>query len=157
MRSICCAVGGEQEPPGGGAALHCQEDRLPRAHPAQRRSQRSLCQYIQRRALPPQQDGRQKCWGRRCLFIIRRMRLLNSLIWHGEGAAGLSCTELSFWEFPFLRGGGRGCWQGGNSIWYCVNGMPQKETLDKAAYTWLLVSYRRLSPEFQFSLSAVTL
>jgi hypothetical protein len=24
---------------------------------------------------------------------------------HGEGAAGLSCTELSIWEFPSLRGG----------------------------------------------------
>ncbi len=24
--------------------------------------------------------------------------------WHGEGAAGLSCTELSIWEFPSLRG-----------------------------------------------------
>jgi hypothetical protein len=61
MRNIWYGAGGEQKPPGGGAALHCQEDRLPRAHPAQRRSQRSLCQYIQRRALPPQQDGRQKC------------------------------------------------------------------------------------------------
>jgi hypothetical protein len=39
----------------------------------------------------------------------------------------------------------------------CVNGMPQKETLDKAAYTCLIVFYRRLSPLFQFSLSAVTL
>ncbi len=35
--------------------------------------------------------------------------------------------------------------------------MPQKETLDIAAYTCLLVFYRRLSPLFQFSLSAVTL
>jgi hypothetical protein len=38
-----------------------------------------------------------------------------------------------------------------------VYGMPQKETLDKAAYTCLLVSYQRLSAQFQFSLSAVTL
>jgi hypothetical protein len=54
-----------------------------------------------------------------------------------------------------LRGG---CRQGRNSIWYCVNRMPQKETLDKAAYTCLLlVSYRRLSAQFQFSLSADTL
>ena len=30
----------------------------------------------------------------------------------------------------------------------CVNGMPQKETLDKAAYTCLIVFYRRLSPLF---------
>jgi hypothetical protein len=35
--------------------------------------------------------------------------------------------------------------------------MPQKETLDKAAYTCLLVSYRRLSAQFQLSLSAETL
>jgi hypothetical protein len=35
--------------------------------------------------------------------------------------------------------------------------MLQKETLDKAAYTCLLVFYRRLLPLFQFSLSAVTL
>jgi hypothetical protein len=35
--------------------------------------------------------------------------------------------------------------------------MPQKETLDKAAYTCLLVSYQRLSAQFQFSLSADTL
>ncbi len=47
--------------------------------------------------------------------------------WHGEGAARLSCTELSIWEFPFLRGG---CRQWGNNIWYCVNGMPQKDTLE---------------------------
>jgi hypothetical protein len=51
-------------------------------------------------------------------------------------AARLSCTELSMWEFPFLRGP---CWQGGNS------------TVDNVAYTF--VSYRRLSPPFQFSLS----
>ncbi len=51
-----------------------------------------------------------------------------NVYWHGEGAAWLSCTELSIWEFPFLRGD---CRQGGNSIWYCVNGLPQKETLDK--------------------------
>jgi hypothetical protein len=35
--------------------------------------------------------------------------------------------------------------------------MPQKETLDRAAYTCMLVSYRRLPPQFQFSLSGVTL
>jgi hypothetical protein len=60
-----------------------------------------------------------------------------NVYWHREGAAGLSCTELSFWEFPFLRGG----WSAGrNSIWYYVNGMPQKETLDSAAFT-CMVSY----------------
>ncbi len=35
--------------------------------------------------------------------------------------------------------------------------MPQKDTLDRAAYTCMLVSYRRLSSQFQFSLSSVTL
>ncbi len=35
--------------------------------------------------------------------------------------------------------------------------MPQKDTLDSATYTCMLVSYRRLSPQFQFSLSGVTL
>jgi hypothetical protein len=35
--------------------------------------------------------------------------------------------------------------------------MPQKDTLDRAAYTCMLVSYRRLSSQFQFSLSGVTL
>ncbi len=35
--------------------------------------------------------------------------------------------------------------------------MPQKDTQDSAAYTCMLVSYRRLSPQFQFSLSDVTL
>ncbi len=35
--------------------------------------------------------------------------------------------------------------------------MPQKETLDRAAYTCMLVSYQRLPPQFQFSLSGVTL
>ncbi len=52
-----------------------------------------------------------------------------------QGAAGLSCTELSICEFPFLRGF---CWQGWNSIWYCVNGMPQKDTLDNVTYTCML-------------------
>jgi hypothetical protein len=35
--------------------------------------------------------------------------------------------------------------------------MPQKDTLDRAAYTCMLVSYQRLSAQFQFSLSGVTL
>jgi hypothetical protein len=38
-----------------------------------------------------------------------------------------------------------------------VNGMPQKDTVDRAAYNCMLISYRRLSPQFQFSLSGVTL
>ncbi len=54
----------------------------------------------------------------------------------------------------FLEGG---CRQGGNSIRYCVKEMPQKDTLDDVAYTCVLVSYHRHSPQFQFSLSAVTL
>ncbi len=58
-----------------------------------------------------------------------------NVYWHGEGAARLSCIEPSIWEFPFLRGA---CWQGENSIWYCVNGMPQKDTLDNVAYTCML-------------------
>jgi hypothetical protein len=77
-----------------------------------------------------------------------------NIYWHGGGAAGLSCTELSIWKFPFLRGT---CRQGWNSIWYCVKEMPQKDTLDDVAYTCVLVSYHRHSPQFQFSLSAVTL
>ncbi len=52
---------------------------------------------------------------------------------------------------------GGGCWQGGNSMWPCVTGMPQKDTLDRAAYTCMLISYRRLLSQFQFSLSGVTL
>jgi hypothetical protein len=36
-----------------------------------------------------------------------------NVYWHSGGAAGLSCTELSIWEFPFLRGV---CWQGWTSI-----------------------------------------
>ncbi len=34
-----------------------------------------------------------------------------------------------------MRGAGR---QRGNSIWYCVNGTPKKETLDNIAYTCML-------------------
>ncbi len=35
--------------------------------------------------------------------------------------------------------------------------MPQKDTLDDVAYACVLVSYHRLSLQFQFSLSVVTL
>ncbi len=62
--------------------------------------------------------------------------------WHGGGAAGLSCTELSIWEFPFWRGV---CWQGWTSIWYCEKGMPQKDTLDNLRTP---VCFRILSPSF---------
>jgi hypothetical protein len=37
--------------------------------------------------------------------------VLNSRVLLIGGAAGLSCTELSIWEFPFLKGV---CWQGHN-------------------------------------------
>jgi hypothetical protein len=49
-------------------------------------------------------------------------------------AAGLSCTELNIWEFPFFEAG---LWAGGRGI-VCVNGMPQKDTLDNVAYTCML-------------------
>ncbi len=62
--------------------------------------------------------------------------------WHGGGAAVLSCTELSIWEFPFLRGV---CWQGWTSIWYCEKGMPQKDTLDNLRTP---VCFRILSSSF---------
>jgi hypothetical protein len=65
-----------------------------------------------------------------------------NVYWHGEGAAGLSCTELSIWEFPFLRGV---CWQGWTSIWYCEKGMPQKDTLDNLRTP---VCFRILSTSF---------
>ncbi len=56
-----------------------------------------------------------------------------NVYWSGVGAAGLSCTELSIWEFPFFRGA---CRQGGgNSIWYFMIGMPQKDTLENVEYT----------------------
>ncbi len=77
-----------------------------------------------------------------------------NVYWHGEGAAGLSCTELSIWEFRFLRGV---CWQGGNSIWYCLNGMPRRKPWKMCVHLYASVSYRRLSPQFKFSLSGVTL
>ncbi len=44
-----------------------------------------------------------------------------------EGAAGLSCTELSIWEFPFLRGAG---WQRRNTVVYDIvwMGSPRRTT-----------------------------
>ena len=65
-----------------------------------------------------------------------------NVYWHDGGAAGLSCTELSIWEFPFLRGV---CWQGWTSIWYCEKGMPQKDTLDNLRTP---VCFRILSMSF---------
>ncbi len=54
----------------------------------------------------------------------------------------LCCTELSIWEFLFWGGG---CRQWGNSIWYCVNGMPQKDTLEMLCTP---VCFRILSMSF---------
>ncbi len=77
-----------------------------------------------------------------------------NVYWHGGGASGLSCTELSIWEFPFLRGV---CWQRWTSIWYSEKGMPQKDTRTTCVHLYAFVFHRRLSPQFQFSLSGVTL
>jgi hypothetical protein len=44
-------------------------------------------------------------------------------------------------------------WDGMEGAWLRI----QKDTLDDVAYTCMLVSYHRHSPQFQFSLSAVTL
>ncbi len=55
------------------------------------------------------------------------------------------------WGGPAGRGG---------IVWYCVNGIPQKDTRDWGTVLRTpvaFVSYRRLSSQFQFSLSAVTL
>jgi hypothetical protein len=80
--------------------------------------------------------------------------------WHVEGAAGLSCTELSIWEFPFLRGGG-GRRQWGNSTVHVYDivwmGWPRRTSWKCCVHLYAFVSYQRLSPQFQFSLSAVTL
>ncbi len=67
-------------------------------------------------------------------------RWLKELVAAGVAVAGLSYTEQSIWEFPFLRGDSR---QGGISIWYCVNVLPQKETLDKLHTP---ICFRILSP-----------
>ncbi len=40
-----------------------------------------------------------------------------NVYWHGEGAAGLSCTELSIWELPSLRGGS---WKWGSIVFDIV-------------------------------------
>jgi hypothetical protein len=59
-----------------------------------------------------------------------------NVYWHGGGAAGLSCTDISIWEFPFLRGV---CWQGWTSIWFCEKGMPQIQGHPgQPAYTCML-------------------
>jgi hypothetical protein len=68
-----------------------------------------------------------------------------NVYWHGEGAAGLSCTELCIWEFPSLRGGGGGGWKWRGGIWYYENGMPQKDALDNLRTP---VCFRILSTSF---------
>ncbi len=57
----------------------------------------------------------------------------------------------------FLSWGGPACRGGGDGIWYCANVMRQKETLECCVHLYAFVSYRRPSPQFQFSLSVVTL
>ncbi len=77
--------------------------------------------------------------------------------WNGVGAAGLSCTELSILEFPFLREGGGAVGSGGivyDIVWM---GCPRRTPWKCCVHLYAFVSYRRLSPQFQFSLSAVTL
>ncbi len=67
--------------------------------------------------------------------------------WQGEGAAGLSCTKLSIWEIPFLRGG---CRQWGivyDIVWM---GCPRRTPWKCYVHLYAVVSYRRLSPQFQF-------
>jgi len=70
-----------------------------------------------------------KCYANCVLlyFPSTEIKSAFNVYWHGGGASGLSCTELSIWEFPFLRGV---CWQRWTSIWYSEKGMPQKDTLD---------------------------
>ncbi len=47
-----------------------------------------------------------------------------NVYWHGERAAGLSCTKLSIWEFSFLRGD----WRQGGIIYDIVwMGCPRRK------------------------------
>ncbi len=78
------------------------------------------------------------------LLNSRVLLMYYTVYWNGVGAAGLSCTELSIWEFLFLRGT---CRQGGivyDIVWMEI---PRKDTLDNVAYTWCFISYWRLSPQ----------
>jgi hypothetical protein len=59
--------------------------------------------------------------------VVRNSRVLLMYTDMVKELPGYSCTELSLWEFPFFKGA---CRQGGNSMWYCLNGMLQKETLE---------------------------
>ncbi len=88
-------------------------------------------------------------WFKKCYAICVLLHFTSTefksafnVYWHGGGAAGLSCTELSIWEFHFLRGV---CWQVWTRIWYCEKGMPQKDTLDNLRTP---VCFRILSSSF---------
>jgi hypothetical protein len=78
-----------------------------------------------------------------------------NVYWHGGGAAGLSCTELSIWEFPFCEGGSVG--RGGLVYDIVRKGCPRRTPWTTCVHLYAFVFYRRLSPQFQFSLSPVTL
>ncbi len=66
------------------------------------------------------------------------------------------CTELSIREFPSLRGGGA---VGSGGIVYDIvwMGCPRRTPWQCCVHLSASVFYRRLSPQFQFSPSAVTL
>ncbi len=66
-----------------------------------------------------------KCCANCVLFYFPSTEFKSAfnVYWHGGGAAGLSCTELSIWEFPVLRGV---CWQGWISIWIERRGCPRR-------------------------------
>jgi hypothetical protein len=77
---------------------------------------------------------------------------------NGVGAAGLSRTELSIWEFPFSRGGGTV--SRGGIVPYmimCEGDAPERYSGQYCVHLYAFVSYRSLSPQFQFSLYADTL
>ena len=80
-----------------------------------------------------------------------------NVYWHGEGAAGLSCTELCIWEFPSLRGGGGAL--GSEGVVYDIMrmGCPRRTPWTTCVHLYAFVFYRRHSPPFQFSLSGATL
>ncbi len=67
------------------------------------------------------------------IALVLNSRVLLNVYRHGEGATGLSCTELSIWEFPFLRGA---CWQGGYSTYMILCEWDAPEV--NPAYTCML-------------------
>ncbi len=56
---------------------------------------------------PTQNEPVKKCCANCVLlyFPSTEFKSAFNVYWHGGGAAGLSCTELSIWEFPFFDGG----------------------------------------------------